>query len=321
MMGSPLYMAPEQMRSTKNADGRSDIWSLGVILYEFLAGETPFRADSLGELFARVMMEPHPPLAQRRPDLPAGLGEVVDRCLQKDPTHRFQSVEQLAVSLGPFASARSAVLVARLRDTLTGVAGGPTNPPPAPAAAQQDLAATDIETVNILPIAAEAAVNAETNTTWEGSRAADPQKKKSHRALAAGAATALAMSALGLALWLTRQPAAPTAEPQAAASPPQPAPAVANPTKTADEAPAQKPPAPTAQPVTASGGDDATENEGEAETEAKAQTETKARTETKAQPKPETTRRPSAPTRVTRSTSKPKASKSTRNNPLSIEFK
>ncbi|MFT3769335.1 MAG: serine/threonine-protein kinase [Minicystis sp.] len=71
IMGSPFYMSPEQVRSLKGLDKRSDIWSLGVILYQLLAGVRPFEAEALAELFLKIGAEPAPRLATHRPDLPA----------------------------------------------------------------------------------------------------------------------------------------------------------------------------------------------------------------------------------------------------------
>ena len=98
-LGSPLYMSPEQMVRSKDADARSDIWSLGVVFYELLIGAVPFLADTLTEVVGRVLQEEHAPPSQVRPDLPAGIDEIVAGCLQKRPEHRFQSVEELAAAL------------------------------------------------------------------------------------------------------------------------------------------------------------------------------------------------------------------------------
>jgi serine/threonine-protein kinase len=98
-LGSPLYMSPEQMVRSKDADARSDIWSLGVVFYELLIGAVPFLADTLTEVVGRVLQEEHAPPSRVRPDLPAGIDEIVAGCLQKRPEHRFQSVEQLAAAL------------------------------------------------------------------------------------------------------------------------------------------------------------------------------------------------------------------------------
>jgi serine/threonine protein kinase len=102
LMGSPLYMAPEQMRSSKAVDARADIWSLGVILYEMLGGRAPFNGDTLPMVCARIMAEAPDPLRELRRDVPAGLEAVVMRCLDKEASRRYQDVAVLAQALAPF---------------------------------------------------------------------------------------------------------------------------------------------------------------------------------------------------------------------------
>ncbi|AKT42644.1 serine/threonine-protein kinase [Chondromyces crocatus] len=103
VLGSPHYMSPEQMRSTKNADPRSDVWSLGAITYRLVTGRLPFPADSAMELAARILETvPQRPTAIR-PEIPAGLEDVILRCLEKDPDKRIQSAHELAAALLPFA--------------------------------------------------------------------------------------------------------------------------------------------------------------------------------------------------------------------------
>ncbi len=119
MMGSPLYMSPEQMRSSKDVDRRTDVWSLGVILHELISGDVPFSGSGFPEVLVKVMTEAAPGLRSLRPEVPAGLEAVVSRCLSKSPADRFSSVAALAVALSPFASARTLSLQSRLRQSLS----------------------------------------------------------------------------------------------------------------------------------------------------------------------------------------------------------
>jgi eukaryotic-like serine/threonine-protein kinase len=104
-LGTPMYMSPEQIRASKNVDVRSDVWSLGVILYELLTGVLPFERSghSVGELFAVILMTDPVPLRMRRAELPEALEEVVMRCLRKTSWDRHDSVAALAEALKPFA--------------------------------------------------------------------------------------------------------------------------------------------------------------------------------------------------------------------------
>ncbi|MEO7093721.1 MAG: serine/threonine-protein kinase, partial [Polyangiales bacterium] len=118
MMGSPLYMSPEQLRDPKNVDPRSDIWAFGVILFELVTGNRPFEADSIPQLIMRVIADPAPSIVPLLADVPAGFDDVVSRCLLKDPTQRFGDVHELARALAPFGppdeSARSVERIARV---------------------------------------------------------------------------------------------------------------------------------------------------------------------------------------------------------------
>jgi serine/threonine-protein kinase len=103
MMGSPLYMAPEQMRSAREVDARADIWALGTILYKLLTGKCPFQRGTIAEILMAVMgNEPaHPPSSVRK-SLPPGLDAVVMRCLERDPALRFQRALDLKAALSPY---------------------------------------------------------------------------------------------------------------------------------------------------------------------------------------------------------------------------
>ncbi len=123
-LGSPLYMSPEQMQAAREVDARSDIWALGVVLFELLAGTTPFHAETLPELCTKVFFGEPRALASLRPDVPAALGAVILGCLEKDRTRRFQTVAALAAALAPFASPRARIYADRVA-AIQGVALAP----------------------------------------------------------------------------------------------------------------------------------------------------------------------------------------------------
>ncbi len=108
LLGTPLYMSPEQMRGARDVDARADIWALGVILYRMFAGKTPFTGSSVTEICSAVIADAPEPLSRIRSDLPPGLEAVVARCLEKNAAQRFQSVAELAAALAPFAQAAAA---------------------------------------------------------------------------------------------------------------------------------------------------------------------------------------------------------------------
>jgi eukaryotic-like serine/threonine-protein kinase len=114
VMGSPLYMSPEQMESSHTVDARADIWALGVILYELLTGNMPFCGNTLPEISVKIASRPPPPLVSAHTPLPDGLQAAIFRCLEKDREKRFASVPELAEALLPFAPEGSAASVRRI---------------------------------------------------------------------------------------------------------------------------------------------------------------------------------------------------------------
>ncbi len=98
VMGTPSYMSPEQLAGNK-VDGRADLFSLGVTLYELLTGEKPFTGESVATLMYRIANEPHPRISNARADLPAGCDTVIDKALQKDPEQRYQRGAEMAKEL------------------------------------------------------------------------------------------------------------------------------------------------------------------------------------------------------------------------------
>jgi serine/threonine-protein kinase len=160
VLGSPLYMSPEQIRSTKHVDARADIWSLGVILYELLAGTGPFSGgETAGAVFAAILADPPPSLRAVRPDVPIELEAAINRCLAKTPAERFSSVAALATALAPFGGRDSQTYAARIQRLLAKtdgklapaasaaiavttpfVSNAPLPPPPAVEGSQPNLA-------------------------------------------------------------------------------------------------------------------------------------------------------------------------------------
>jgi len=130
VLGSPGYMSPEQLRSAKDVDARSDIWALGTILYELVSARLPFPAQSVTELAMKVAVDPPDPL-----DVDPAFRAIVFRCLEKDAARRYQQIDALARDLAPFAGPRGAALaelignlLARTSDTIpaTPYRGAPT---------------------------------------------------------------------------------------------------------------------------------------------------------------------------------------------------
>ncbi len=113
VMGSPLYMSPEQIRGESTVDHRTDIWSLGVVLYEMLTGRPPFSGESISKICKQVLDGEPVKMAQFTPDVPNDLQVIVDRCLAKAPARRFQNVAELAIALLPFGPSKGRIYAER----------------------------------------------------------------------------------------------------------------------------------------------------------------------------------------------------------------
>jgi len=113
-MGSALYMSPEQMQETRGVDHRTDIYSLGITLFELLAGTQPFHAETLPQLCAEVLTGTPRPLREFRPDLSEDLAQRLARAYERDKNIRYQSIAEFAVALAPYAPQRSQSTVERI---------------------------------------------------------------------------------------------------------------------------------------------------------------------------------------------------------------
>jgi serine/threonine-protein kinase len=113
-IGSPLYMAPEQIHATDSVDVRADIWALGAIVYELVTGRTPFTGTAITDLIMKIVMtEPTRP-SELQPALPQRFEAILLRCLEKDPLLRFRNVGELALELAEFAPRRAQASVDRI---------------------------------------------------------------------------------------------------------------------------------------------------------------------------------------------------------------
>jgi serine/threonine-protein kinase len=197
-------MSPEQLKSSRDVDHRSDIWSLGVILFELVTGKRPFTATSITELAIRVAVDPRPPLPT---GVPHGFDHVIDRCLAKEPTGRYVDLAHLAQALAPFAGPDGADLasaVARmLRVSPIGLLDGPTE---ITGAISPDVPPTVLPTGYAAPVPAGYAVPATVLPTGYATPALTPPP---HVAAVMSVATPPPATTLGASAISREAPAAP----------------------------------------------------------------------------------------------------------------
>jgi serine/threonine-protein kinase len=114
LVGSPFYMSPEQMQSAHDVDHRTDIWALGVILFELLTTALPFDGESLPEVCIKVATRPPRSLRELRSDIPEEIQATISKCLEKNPGDRFENLAELAGSLFPFAGKGGRLSIERI---------------------------------------------------------------------------------------------------------------------------------------------------------------------------------------------------------------
>jgi eukaryotic-like serine/threonine-protein kinase len=213
LLGSPAYMSPEQARKPKSVDFRSDIWAFGVILYEFLAGNPPFLGDTPLSVLTAAVVEPTPSLRAVRPDVPPELEAVIEKCLEKKPQDRYQSVAELAQALAPFAPASSQQSVQRIlgifRSSLPPVEISTT----LKSAGVEAVPHADTEAVSSSPKAPPAATPP-TNTLMDWGKSEGGLRRSRRRAIVAVVGS-LALAATGFVV--LRSGTAPSEHPEVSA--------------------------------------------------------------------------------------------------------
>jgi serine/threonine protein kinase len=206
ILGSPLYMSPEQMRSSRDVDARSDIWSMGIVLYELLTGRVPFIAESLPELCIQVMNADAPRPSAIAPEIPPALERVVLGCLAKNPNDRPSHVGMLVQALAPFSTARSRANLERIariqpsdpRDSSIHVPPSSTSQPMLPIQARTLAMGPGGSSVQTASSAGS--VSGQTTPNWSASQSTGERPKRSHRALVLGGGLGLLLVfGLGLA--------------------------------------------------------------------------------------------------------------------------
>jgi serine/threonine-protein kinase len=120
MMGSPLYMSPEQLHAAKNVDMRADVWALGVMLFELITGDRPFHAETIPQVVMVVTTQPPTKLETLLSDAPRGLSAVLEKCLAKSVNDRYENVGALAKALEPFAPAEALKSIERIMRVVSG---------------------------------------------------------------------------------------------------------------------------------------------------------------------------------------------------------
>jgi serine/threonine-protein kinase len=176
IMGSPLYMSPEQMASAKDVDQRTDIWAVGCVLYELVTGRVPFEAETMPQLCTLILHAEPPTPRSIRPDIPLVLEQAIMHCLRKDRTQRYGNVAELAADIAAFApdqGPRSAERISRVLSS-----SGISSPA---------LASSGFPSVT---------AGSATGAAW-----GKTQTSRSSRALWLGVGGVVAASALGLVLW------------------------------------------------------------------------------------------------------------------------
>jgi hypothetical protein len=202
VMGTPYYMAPEQAKGSREVDHRVDLYAIGVILYEALAGQVPFLADTFNELLFKIVLEQPPPLVQLAPDLDPSFEQIVIKAMAREPGERFQTALELQQALDEWAAR-------------TGHSAHSTGAYPASAIGGAPTTRTPVEAT---PLAATPGIWSQTNAGAEPI----PDKPKPSRIGLVASIAAIAVVAGGLGVFMQvsggSPPPAPSSVPSSGAA-------------------------------------------------------------------------------------------------------
>jgi len=226
IMGSPAYMSPEQIRNARTVDVRSDIWSLGVVMFELVTGKLPFTFEGVGELLAAVLEQAPLPARARNPQVSEPIEKIISRALRRERDKRYQSAAEFARALAPHVSPKYVGLVDRIEQLLAGapppgpqrsisVASVPSFPaqgeharPAAPPPSAEELTTGDVEVTTV-----EFPVEVVPASGRTGSPSRARRKSRQRAQLATFAAAAGALFVAGLVVAELRRPTLPGATP------------------------------------------------------------------------------------------------------------
>jgi eukaryotic-like serine/threonine-protein kinase len=209
VMGSPYYMSPEQMQSAKEVDARTDIWSLGIVVYELLTGSTPFVGESFTDIAIKVATASFAPLRTFRPDAQPGLEAVISKCLEKDKRRRYGNVAELALALTDFGSKRSRPSIERIVGIIqaSGLSTSALALPPSPVVARTPTPPTKVSKRSETLLEPESGDYGALGTMAPSANTAPgvPGRGKT-RAVVGGAGLLAVAAVIGVVAWARHQP-------------------------------------------------------------------------------------------------------------------
>jgi eukaryotic-like serine/threonine-protein kinase len=169
VMGTPCFMSPEQLRSTRDVDARADIWSMGAILHALLTGSPPYDGESNADVSAKIIRDEPTPLRVLRPGSPEALEAAILKCLQKDPEKRYADVSALADALAAVVARESTkAAAARVSRIASGTA----------ATAATVRATSDPDVRIVSPLAASGQEPTRTSSAWGETRREERRKRR-----------------------------------------------------------------------------------------------------------------------------------------------